>query len=100
MEEIKPELTQRNDFWRHKSKLFTFLFQFVDWQDSDARLKVNDFANISNMAGVKFDIEILMEDIKLVLTFTDEYEYGNKLKQVLEFLDYKHSEPREKWLVI
>ena len=57
-----------------------FFFQISGHEDSDTRLKVNVFSKKSNTTSVRFSIEILVKAIKLVLTFNDEIEYGDKAK--------------------
>ena len=42
-----------------------------------SKLRVNDLPNQSDMTSVMFKIETMVEEIKLLLTFKDEFEYGD-----------------------
>ena len=48
--------------------------QFSDSQDSYARLKVNDSEKTSTTKNVKFSIENILENVKLVVVFKDEFD--------------------------
>ena len=52
-----------------------YFLGFSGVRDSDARLKARDFANNSNMTGVKISIQTLVKEKKLVLTFQDEFDF-------------------------
>ena len=79
------------------SILMTSFLQLSDYRDSDSRLKLNDLANKSNMTNIKFSIQTLVKEIKLVLTFEGEFGNGEPYKrQVREFLDSQNSETGNK----
>ena len=48
-------------------------------------LKLNDFANNSDMVSLGFSIETLVKEIKRVLTFKDDFENGDKLIKTAYF---------------
>ena len=50
-----------------------------------SKLRVNDLANKSDMTKVMFKIETMVEAIKLLLTFKDEFEYGDKSLKAASF---------------
>ena len=54
------------------------MFPIIRTQDSDASLKANVFTNKLDLTSVKFSIETLVEEIKVVLTLKDEFDYGDK----------------------
>ena len=62
----------------------TSFSQFSDYQESEARLKVNNFANKSNATSDNFPIESLVKEIRLVIRFKDEFE-GDKSKEKATF---------------
>ena len=59
--------------------LISFL-QFADYQDSDARLKVNTSANKFDATSVIIPIEGFVKGFRLVLPFEDDFEYGDTSK--------------------
>ena len=61
-----------------------------DYQDFDARINLIKISNESSSTNLKFLIEILMEEVKLVVTEKVEFEFrGNsKLKSLCRHYDY------------
>ena len=52
---------------------------------SDASLIVNNSANNFNKTSGEFLVKILVEEIRLVFTFKDEFGYENKSIQAVRF---------------
>ena len=82
MEGIKSLVTWRNEFEkRHMTVLLTFSLHISDCQDCDSKLKLCDFAKISDMKSVKFKKQTLVQGTKFVPRFKDEFEDGDELIQ-------------------
>ena len=59
--------------------------QFSDIHDSDAWLKVIEFANKSSIAIKVFSTDTLVEEIKLVVMMRDVPEYGDLTVLIASF---------------
>ena len=62
----------------------TTFSQFSDYQDPDARPKQKCFAIKRNRTSVKFSVEVLVKERKLVLTSEEEFE-GDKSNYTASF---------------
>ena len=74
MKEIKFVVTDKHEYEYQNISLKLTLFVSLDYQDSDARTKVNNLPINFSSTNLEFSMEILMEEIEPVVTEKHDFE--------------------------
>ena len=79
MEEIKTVVTWKLELeYQENSIEMTSFLQTSDCQNCKARLKVKILATEINVTSVMFPMETLVKEIRPVLTFEDDFDFGEE----------------------
>ena len=75
MEEIKAVVSQKKTILKIEINQYLYqLLEFSSCQDSDAKLKMNDFSNEFSSRSLKHSTECFMEEMKPEVVRKDEFE--------------------------
>ena len=75
MEEVKPIRMEKNDLEHRDMSKTIYIPAFLNYQDSNARIKTDDYSVEKSSSSIELPVEPLMEEFKPTARENDEIEY-------------------------